>query len=440
MTTSETAHRLGVKPQTVYAYVSRGLLTRHPDPGGDRRRSRFDSAEVERIAQRARHTDRSGALEVVVDTELTLLDPDGHLAYRGRDVMELARYRSFESVAELLWGEDGDEDRRRTAAGARPAAGRRRAAAGGSIAWTAPAEALAAARAAQRALPAATRPADRIRVIVAVVAAIDPLRGDRRPGAVRAAGASAIAAMVDALPPLGEPREPTVAARLWSRLSPERPRPSQLRALNGALVLLADHELAASTLAARVAASTWADPYLVILAGLSALGGALHGAAAGQVEALLAPIDDPAKVPAALGELLRCGGPLPGFGHGVYRDRDPRADLLLELLQPAAGDRARLRAVHALLDAAGSRALAAPNVDLALGALTTTCGLIPGSAQAIFAVARSAGLIAHALEEYVHRLRFRPRAAYVGPMPPGPDRRRASNGSSSNSSWATSTT
>ncbi|MCW3007063.1 MAG: binding domain protein excisionase family, partial [Solirubrobacterales bacterium] len=119
MTTSETAHRLGVKPQTVYAYVSRGLLTRHPDPGGDRRRSRFDRAEVERIAHRARHTDRSGALEVVVDTELTLLDPDGHLAYRGRDVMELARYRSFESVAELLWGEDGDEDRRRTAAGAR---------------------------------------------------------------------------------------------------------------------------------------------------------------------------------------------------------------------------------------------------------------------------------------------------------------------------------
>jgi citrate synthase len=394
MTTAETARRLGVKPQTVYAYVSRGLLTRHPDPGDDRRRSRFDRTEVERLAQRARHTDRSGALEVVVDTELTLLDPDGRLAFRGRDVLELARYRSFEAVAELLWG--GEDD----------------------LTWTASPEALTAAGAAQRALPPATRPADRIRVIVPVVAATDPLRGDRRPAAVRAVGASAIAAMVDALPPQGpEPREATIAARLWSRLSDRRPTPAQLHALNGALVLLADHELAASTLAARVAASAWADPYLVILAGLSALGGALHGAAGNQVETLLRRLDDPAAVPDVLDEALRTGEPLPGFGHAVYRDRDPRADLLLELLEPAAADRARLRAVFAFLQAAALRDGPAPNVDLALGALTTTCGLVPGAAQAIFAIARSAGLIAHALEEYVHRLRFRPRAAYVGPVP-----------------------
>jgi citrate synthase len=223
--------------------------------------------------------------------------------------------------------------------------------------------------------------------------------------------------MVDALPALGEPRDATIAARLWSRLSDRRPAPAQLRALDAALVLLADHELAASTLAARVAASAWADPYLVILAGLSALGGVLHGAAGGQVEALLRAVDDPGAVPHALGALLSTGDPLPGFGHRVYRDRDPRADLLLELLRPAALDRDRLRAVDALLEAVALRGGPAPNVDLALGALTTTCRLIPGSAQAIFAVARCAGLVAHALEEYVHRLRFRPRAAYVGPAP-----------------------
>src|SRR5918997_6073561 len=102
LSTTETARRLGVKPQTVYAYVSRGMLTRHPDVDG--RRSRFDPAEVDRLAARARHGGRAGALEVVVDTELTLLDADGHLWFRGRDATELARFRSFEQVAELLWG------------------------------------------------------------------------------------------------------------------------------------------------------------------------------------------------------------------------------------------------------------------------------------------------------------------------------------------------
>ncbi len=398
LTTAETARHLGVKPQTVYAYVSRGLLTRHP--GADRRRSRFARSEVERLAQRSRQAGRSGALEVVVDTELTLLDPDGRLFFRGRDAIELARHRSFEQVAELLWG-GGDEPR---------------------PVWTADADALRAARAVQRALPPGTPPADRIRVVVPVLAAADPLRADRRPAVVRATAAGLIAAMVESLPQRGAataaPDGPApIAARLWHRLSTERPRPAQLRALNAALVLLADHELAASTLAARVAASAWADPYLVVLAGLSVLGGTLHGAASGAVEALLAPLDDPAAVPGALGERLRAGEPLPGFGHAVYRDRDPRADLLLELLPAAATDQARVRAIDAALDIAGRAGGPAPNVDFALGALTTACGLVPGAAQALFAVARSAGLVAHALEEYVHRLRFRPRAAYVGPVP-----------------------
>jgi citrate synthase len=93
LSTAETARRLGVKPQTVYAYVSRGLLTRHPDRDG--RRSRFDPAEVDRLAARARHGGRAGALEVVVDTELTLIDVEGRLFFRGRDATELARFRSF---------------------------------------------------------------------------------------------------------------------------------------------------------------------------------------------------------------------------------------------------------------------------------------------------------------------------------------------------------
>src|SRR3954447_24697061 len=98
LTTEQAARRLGVKRETLYAYVSRGQLTRHAAPGG--RRSLFARAEVERLAARARRGGRAGALEVIVDTELTLLDPSGALYYRGRDVTQLARESTYEDVAE----------------------------------------------------------------------------------------------------------------------------------------------------------------------------------------------------------------------------------------------------------------------------------------------------------------------------------------------------
>jgi citrate synthase len=124
-----------------------------------------------------------------------------------------------------------------------------------------------------------------------------------------------------------------------------------------------------------------------------------------------------------LGERLGAGEPLPGFGHAVYRGRDPRADTLLELI--AAARPARLAIVEEVLRVTGRHDGPAPNADLALGALADAFGLVPGAAEAIFAVARCAGLVAHALEEYPHRLRFRSRAAYMGPAPdpatrPGP--------------------
>jgi citrate synthase len=189
-----------------------------------------------------------------------------------------------------------------------------------------------------------------------------------------------------------------------------KPRAEQVAALNAALILLADHELAASTFAARVAASAWAGPYRVILAGLGPLGGSLHGGAGLAVEALLDKIAAGADPGTAL-EALIAAGPVPGFGHRVYRDRDPRADHLLTRL----GLDPR---TEALLEAAEARGLPAPNVDFALAALFQANGLRAGSSATIFTVARIAGIVAHALEEYEHRLRFRPRASYVGPVPP----------------------
>ena len=397
-------------PRPCIAYVSRGQLTRHAAPDG--RRSLFARAEVERLAARTRRGGRAGALELVVDTELTLLDPEGALYYRGQDVRRLARESTYEAVAESLWGEVT------TAAAGRgePAvAGRGESAVAGRGPGDAASGEWVAAAGDFSAVPPGVRPADRLRVIVALAAAADPLRADLRPVAVRATARGLIAAMVDGLPARGAPVNGSIAARLWSRLHDELPTAARLGALDGALILLADHELALSALAARVAASAHADPYLVVLAGLSAQGGVLHGAAGTAVERMLAEIPDRGAVAPAIGE--RLGQPLPGFGHAVYRDEDPRARALLELIAEADPDPARRDVLNAVLETVGRHDGPRPNVDLALGALTDCLGLAPGSAEAIFAIARAAGLIAHALEEYPHRLRFRARASYVGVTP-----------------------
>src|SRR6185437_11249655 len=126
-----------------------------------------------------------------------------------------------------------------------------------------------------------------------------------------------------------------IAGRLWPKLCPDPPPTGLLDALRAALVLLADHELAASTLAVRVAASVRADPYAVVGTGLGALGGALHGGASLGAEAMLAAARGPADAPRVVGDLLRRGERVPGFGHFVYRSGDPRATLLLALVKTA---------------------------------------------------------------------------------------------------------
>ncbi|MGH2862495.1 MAG: citrate/2-methylcitrate synthase [Solirubrobacteraceae bacterium] len=392
LSTAEVARRLGVKPQTVYAYVSRGLLRR--DPASSHRNSLFAADEVERVATRARRPSRSGALELVIETELTALDPEGHLHYRGRDAMELARFRSFEDVAGLLW--DGD-----------PLAP-----------WELSREDRELIGSVGSALPAAIRPVDLIPVAVATLGAADEQRADRRPDAVRRAAGRMLAGALELISRGAASPDRCAAARLWVavREDAKRPRPAQAAALNAALVLLADHELAASTLATRVAASAWADPYRVVLAGLGPLGGSLHGGASLAVEVLLTEARSPAGAFTVLDRHVAAGS-VPGFGHRVYRGRDPRGEHLLGRLRSVSDDEQAMLAVEATIAAAESLGLPSPNVDFGLAALCQVMKLRPGSASTIFTLARMVGLVAHALEEYAHRLRFRPRATYVGPVP-----------------------
>jgi citrate synthase len=413
LTTAEAAARLGVKPATLYAYVSRGLLGRERSPGG--RTSTFDPAEVERLTRRG-HAGRRGrrpAAELVVESAVTAIE-GGALWYRGRPATELAATRTFEEVAEWLWSGRFPDP---------------------MAPWRAGVAALAAGRRAQAALPEGALPLERLRVIAAALAAGDDLRLELRPAAVAAAGRALIAGLAGCLPRLGRPpaRDAGIAARLWACLSPMDPGPALLAVLDAALVLVADHELAASTMAARVAASVRADPYAVVSAGLAAASGSLHGGASLAVEALLAEIDRPgAARPAAasrrareragrvLGERLRRGERLRGFGHPLYPDGDPRAAHLLARLRQAAAGSPRMAVVDALVAATRRRGLPPPNVDLALAALGHVAGMTRGAGEAIFAVGRAAGWLAHALEEYKRGTPIRLRAVYTGPSPGRP--------------------
>ena len=193
-----------------------------------------------------------------------------------------------------------------------------------------------------------------------------------------------------------------------------RPVPGLLRALSAALVLLADHELAASTLAARAAASVRADPYAVVGTGLGAMSGALHGGASLIAETLMAAASGPDDVPRVVAELLRRGERVPGFGHFVYRHGDPRAVALLDLVRQAAPKSTQLAVADAVFAEVRQKSLPEPNVDFAIATLARVAGMIRGAGEAIFAVARTAGWIAHALEAYDGPGPLRPRAVYTG--------------------------
>lgn len=385
------AERLGVKPATLYAYVSRGVLQRRH--GDDGRRSLFSAEEIERLARRGRP--RNQPPELVIESSITALGVDRPY-YRGIDALELAGTCDFEPVAEWLWTAD-------------PGALRN------SGPWRSEPETLRVAVDAQRGLPGDLLPLDRLQVIATVLGASDSLRYQLDPDSVAATGRRMIAGLVDALPEVGEPQGESIAERLWSRLCPHAATPALLDALRAALVLLADHELAASTLAARVAASAKADPYAVVLTGFGVLGGPLHGGASYGAERLLAEITEPGQAARAVAERVRRGERIPGFGHSVYKNGDGRGGLLLDLINEAAPGHERIAAGTAVLEEMRRRRLPERNVDFALAILAAVSGMVRGAGEAIFAVARTAGWLAHAMEEYERGTLLRLRASYVGP-------------------------
>jgi citrate synthase len=171
--------------------------------------------------------------------------------------------------------------------------------------------------------------------------------------------------------------------------------------LSAALILLAEHGLGPSTRAAREAAATEADPYSVVLAGMSVASGLLLGGGSSlAVQSWLGEIDSVAAVPRVLRDRLVRGDRVTGFGQPRYLGPDQRGALLLDLLAASGQSEERQRIVRAVVASVQQRRGLAPNVEFALGALCFVHGLPRGAGEAIFAIARTAGWIAHAIEVY----------------------------------------
>lgn len=404
LTAEQTAERLGVKLETLYAYVARGKLARHRTADG----SSFEPLEVERFAAARRRrsapgspaTGRSdGRPLMVIETTFALIE-DGDLVYRGRRAVDLAR-EPFETVARWALTGAWDADARFS-----PGAG------------------MAAARRATDALPASAGDRDRQLIAVTALAAADPLRTSLDPATVAGAAERMAAGMVSVLPVVGgdgasDRDDDPLTLRLHRRLAPTAPTQTAVDILNAALVLLIDHDLAVSTLAARAAASARATPYGVVIAGMGALDSPLHGNASRAAHQLLARVvagEDPARVVADT-VVAGAGGPVPGFGQPLYPDGDPRARALLDLLAAESDAAPVLSAVEAVSALLRDRAGAHPNIDLALGALTLAHGMRDDAGEVIFATARAIGFVVHALAEYGEPpLRLRPVGRYTGPL------------------------
>ncbi|MEP7357593.1 MAG: citrate synthase family protein [Anaerolineales bacterium] len=386
LTAQEAAAELGVSLATLYAYVSRGLI-RSEAAAGSRRARRYRREDVARLKQRQaqRRNPARAARETlhwglpVLESSLTLI-ADGRLYYRGQGAVGLAETAVFEQVAELLWS--------------------------GLVA--ARAEALA------RWAPQAT-PVERIQVVLAVAAGADPAAFDLRPASVAETGQRILRQSLAAVIFPARPTGRRLAEGLQRAWAPDQP--DALPIIEAALILCADHELNVSAFTARCVASAGGTPYGVVLAALAALQGHRHGGAVGRAAALLDEVGSPARASAVLNGRLRRGESIPGFGHLLYPEGDPRGQALLDMLMTARSRSKSVRLAKSLVTAAAELIGEKPTIDLALAVIERTLDLPRGAGLALFALGRTAGWIAHALEQYAIGELIRPRATYVDLAP-----------------------
>jgi citrate synthase len=393
---ADAARLLDVSRATLYAYVSRGYLRSRPASGTSRDRlyAREDVERLRRRTEERRAPDKAAARALqwgmpILESSIALIDGQ-RLYYRGLEATRLARARSLEEVASLVWtgrfGALPPAEVEQT----HPGRGRR---APGALPFVARAQARLAAAAAQ-----------------------DPLATDLRPEGVARTGVRILRLLTAAGLGARSESDATADVALASAWGVGARGAPLVRA---ALVLCADHELNVSSFTARCVASAGSHPYNVVVAALAALAGPKHGGAGARVATMLASMRRAGPLRAAVTARMRRGEPIDGFGHPLYPDGDPRARCLLDLLADRYARAAEHRYIAEFVRVASAATGEHPNVDFALAATGRVLGLPAEAPLILFAVGRSVGWVGHAIEQYATGQLIRPRAKYVGVMPAG---------------------
>lgn len=372
---NEACSLLGVRPQTVYAYVSRGKLEVMPDPA-DTRRSLYRAEDVAGLAKRkqAGRKHETLAVNTLFGSEPSIPTAlcaffRGRPYYRGQDAVTLARSANLEDVAQLLWGAEQVVDF-------------------------------------SSSTPMRSGKPGRVAAFTSLagLAADGHSTRGRLTRVLHNEGQRLVAQLANAFgaQPGSEP--------LHLRFAQGWKQSTQVAdLLRTAMVLLVDHELTSSAFVARITASTGASLPACLLAGLTTLSGPLHGDASGRVQALFSEVERLGE-DKVLAHYLSTGLPLAGFGHHLYPDGDPRAAALLALFEPP---EVIARFIEKVTMLTGLQ----PNIDVALAALVAHHRLPADAAFGLFATARSIGLLAHSLEQLGVAQVIRPRGRYVGQMP-----------------------
>ncbi|MBI1261351.1 MAG: citrate synthase [Rhizobiales bacterium] len=399
LSAKEAAAELGVSLATLYAYVSRDMIRSEPVP--DSRAKRYRAEDVRNLKTRrtgatadAPATDgRAGTLsfgQPVLDSAITLI-ADGKLYYRGADSAALARTSTLEQVAALLWG---CRDAQPFTSEALPRSSARLDAITESVA------SLTALARAQALLPVAALEDNTVYNMT-----------DRGLATTGARLLRFVTATLSGVSPSEAPAHDVLAKALTFGDA------GAANLIRMALVLCADHELNASAFTVRCVAGTGATLYAAVEAGMCAAQGPRHGGLSHRVEGFLMEMANRQDVEDGVLARLRDNDPVPGFGHPLYPDGDPRAPALMEMLAKYYGDdpafKRTQRIANVMAEAGGLR----PNIDFALGVMGAVLRMPRGSGLSIFVLGRTAGWIGHAMEQYRTGLMIRPRARYTGDTP-----------------------
>ena len=398
LSAQEASEILQINITSLYAYVSRGLI-RSEQGEGKSRAKRYHSEDVYKLAERKEARKNPEKLvenalhwgTPILESSITLIK-NNQLFYRGISINELVDNWTFEEVASLIWQPNLNHRQNLFTAQRKEDN--------------------------QSMINRVEKQLDYIeglQAMLAVISASDYSAYDTKRDKVINTGSKILGLMVQYVADQVNHDSSSLANHLANTVGDGSEICEKL--LNSALIACADHELNISTFTARCIASAQSNPYASVIGGLSALRGTKHGGHTERVEALFTEIDYSGSIEAVVSGRLKRGEIIPGFGHHLYPEGDPRAHILLNQLEKLLPENHAVMLSRRISEVVENLTTRKPTIDFALVTLCRSLSLPKGFPLALFAIGRTAGWIGHILEQYETNQLIRPRAKYTGPQP-----------------------